>query len=152
MQLEWSGQIAQVWIRFYFPPWLFVLSLGVIITSAVTLRYRELPVIFYVVFPYVGSNLMLLIFWQCYDMLRVIRASEGVLRNLSQHHVPYLQGLARAERIQLIKRSRAMRPLVILWGTLSFLWVFQSEPGLKYSIRLCSSCLFNSAFLATRVD
>ena len=51
---------------------------------------------------------MLLIFWQSYDMFRTIRASEDILG----HHAAYFQGITRAERIEMMKRSKAMRPVV----------------------------------------
>ena len=54
---------------------------------------------------------MLLIFWHSYDMLQVVQASEDVLGELSQHQATYFNGMARAQRLELMKRSKAMRPL-----------------------------------------
>lgn len=112
VQLELFNRIAQVWIRFYFPPWLLAVSTGVIIAVFVSIRYTELPFLFYILFPYAGLNIMMLIIWQSYDMLHTIRASEDILGGLWQHHAPYFQGMTRAERIERMKRSNAMRPLV----------------------------------------
>lgn len=112
VQLELFHRIGQVWIRFYFPPWLLSLSSTVIVTMFVTLRYTELPLIFYVFFPYTAVTLMILIFWQSYDMFRAIRASEDTLGGLGQHGASYFQGMTKPKRLETMKRSKAMRPLV----------------------------------------
>ena len=111
VQLETFNRIGQVWVRFYFPPFLVAASCAVILTSFVTIRYTELPLIVYVIFPYTAIIVMIIIFWQSYDMLRIIRASEHIMGGLWKHEAPYFHKMARAERIEMMKRSKAMRPL-----------------------------------------
>ena len=62
----------------------------------------------------------MLIFWHSYDMLQVVQASEDVLGELSQHQATYFNGMARAQRLELMKRSKAMRPLVFYIGNSEF--------------------------------
>ena len=111
VKLELFHRIGQVWIRFYFPPFLVALSTSVIQAAVVTIRYTELPLIVYILYPFSAITLMLIIFWQSYDMLRIIRASEDILGGLWKHEAPYFHGMTRAKRIETMKRSKAMRPL-----------------------------------------
>ena len=114
VRLELFHRIGQVWVRFYFPPWLVACSTTVIVTAFVTIRYTELPLIVYGIFPNMAITLLTVIFWQSYDMLRIIRASEDILGVLWKHETPYFRGMTRAKRIEKMKRSRAMRPLGFL--------------------------------------
>lgn len=111
VQLELFDRIAQVWIRYYFPTWLLAMSCGVILGVFSTIRCTELPLMIYVLFPYVAWTILLLIFWQSHDMISVIRGSEDILGKLWQHEASYFRGLSRAKRVELMKRSKAMRPL-----------------------------------------
>ena len=112
VQLEVFNRIGQVWIRFYFPPWLVTLATTVIIAAFFTIRFTQLPLFLYVFFPYIAVILMTLIFWQSYDMFCAIRTSEDVLAVLGRHEAPYFEHMTRAQRIEKMKRSKAMRPLV----------------------------------------
>jgi len=111
VELELFNRIVQEWIRYYFPTWLLGLSAAVIVATFLSIRYTEVPLMIYILFPYYASNIMLVIFWQSYDMLRVIRASEDILGSLWRHDAPYFRGMTRAKRVELMKRSKAMRPV-----------------------------------------
>ena len=85
------NRVVQIWFRFMLPPTVSSVSLGVIITTFVSIRYTELPLIFYVFYPYTAFTLMFVIFWVCYDTVLVVRASEHVMGQLLSHDVEYLR-------------------------------------------------------------
>ena len=114
--VQFHHRIVQIWLRFMLPPTIFGACLGVIFTTFVTIRYTELPTFFYIFYPNTAFNLMFLIFWLCYDVVLLIRASEDVLAKLLSHEAEYLRPLPRAGRIQVLKRARAMRVLEIPIG------------------------------------
>ena len=105
------NRVAQTWLMFMFPPTLSSVSLAIIMPTFVSIRYTELPVMFYVIFPYTAFTLILVIFWFCYDTVLVIRASEGLMGQLLYHQAVYLRPLSTAERIKVLKRAKAMKVL-----------------------------------------
>lgn len=120
VQLELFSRITQAWFRVFFPAWLVSASAAVIILGFVAIRYTELPIFCYIMFPYCALILLGLIFWQCYDMLCVIRESEDILSQLQQRHTPYFESMTRAERAEVTKRSKALRPVMFNMGDSAF--------------------------------
>ena len=111
VQLELFNRIFQVWIRFFFPTWLLGYATCVVIALFVAIRYTELPFILYIVFPYSAGSVAVLMFWQSFDMLRAGRESEDILGVLLQQQAPYLRNKTRRERVEVMKRARALRPV-----------------------------------------
>ena len=95
------------------------MCVGVIFTTFVSIRYKELPTLFYVFYPNTAFNLMFVLFWMCYDAVLLIRASEDVLGKLVSHEAEYLRPMPRGTRIQVLKRAKAMRVLEIPIGDFS---------------------------------
>ena len=104
-------RVAHTWMKFMSPPTLAASSTTVIITTFVSIRYTELPLIFYIFFPNTAFNNMLIIFWVCYDVVLLIRASEDIMGQLLSHHADYLKPMPRAMRVRILKRARAMKVL-----------------------------------------
>ena len=113
------NRVVQTWLKFMLPPTLSGVSLTVIITAFVAIRYTELPLIFYVFYPYTAFTLMFVIFWMCYDTVLVVRASEDVMGQLLSHDAKYLRTMSRAERIKVLKRAKAMKVLEFPIGDFS---------------------------------
>ena len=110
--LQHHHRVVQNWIKLMVPAAILGASLGVIVTTFVSIRYTELPLIFYVFFPYTAFNLMFAIFWVCYDVVHIIvRASEDVMGTLLSQDAKYLRHMPRAGRLEVLKRARAMRVL-----------------------------------------
>ena len=86
-----------------------VSHLTMIVTTFVSIRYTELPIYYYVVFPNTAFTLMLIIFWLSYDGVLFTRASEDILSTLLSYEAPYVRQMPRAVRVQVMKRARAMR-------------------------------------------
>ena len=105
------NRVVHNWLKFMLPPTISGVSTAVIVTTFVSIRYTELPLIFYVFYPNSAFNLMFILFWMCYDMVRLIRASEYIIGQLLSHDAEYLKSMPRAVRIQVLKTARAMKPL-----------------------------------------
>ena len=99
------------WLKVMFPPTLIGLSVAIILTTFVSIRFTNLPFFLYIVFPYVAVTLMLIIFWISYDAVVVTRSFEDVLAQLLSHDAAYLGQMGRKERTRVMKRARAMRPV-----------------------------------------
>ena len=106
------NRVIQNWAKLMCPLAISSVSLGVIVAAFISIHYMDqLPLYIYVFFPYVAFTLMLVIFWLCYDAVRLLRASQSVLSSLLAQDVQYMCGLSRAERLQLLKRARAIKEL-----------------------------------------
>ena len=113
------NRVVQTWMKFMLPPTLSAVSVAVIVSTFVSIRYTDLPLLLYIIFPYTAFTLMLVIFWMCYDTVLVVRASEDVMGRLLSHNAIYLRPLSRAERIKVLKRAKAMKVLEFPIGEFS---------------------------------
>ena len=120
LQLTLFNRVVHVWLRLVLPPAVFAISSTVIITLFVTIRYTQLPLMFYIIFPYVGLTVIFMMFWQFYDVIRILRAAENILEPLWSHEAPYLKRLSKVERTKVLKKAKAMRPLVFPIGDSEF--------------------------------
>ena len=116
ISMEVYNSVFSKWYKFMVVPTLFAISCGMIISFYVTLRHTELPILLYVCFPYAGLTILVMLFWICYDATVVIQASEKLLSQLRSDGSPYLAGLTREEKMRILLRSRAMRPLAFPVG------------------------------------
>ena len=114
--MEVYNSVFSKWLKFMVAPTLFAISCGMIVVFYVTLRHTELPILLYVVFPYAGLTMLVILFWISYDATVVIQASEKLLSQLRSDGSQYLAGLSREEKIRILLRSRAMRPLAFPIG------------------------------------
>ena len=117
--LQHHNRVVQVWVKFMLPPTISSVSVAVIVSTFVSIRFTELPLVFYVIFPYTAFTLMLVLFWACYDIVRLIRASEDVMGQLLSHNATYLRSMSRAERMKVLKRAKAMKILEFPIGEFS---------------------------------
>ena len=106
---ELYSRVCNVWLKFMLPPTIFSVSLTIIVTSFVSIRYTELPFLFYILFPITAFTLMLIILWISYDAVCITRDSEDILRQLSASEAPYLRSTPRRAKAEIMKRVRAMR-------------------------------------------
>ena len=95
-----------------FVPALIGMTVCIIYTLYLTIRYTELPLLLYVLCPTTGITILFLIFWVSYDVVLVKRTAEGIISRLaSQDGAPYLRRMSRQERIAVVKRATSMKPL-----------------------------------------
>ena len=106
---ELYNRICCVWVKFMLPPTLFSVSLTIIVTAFISIRYTELPFMYYIFFANTAFTLLLIIFWISYDEVLITRDSEDVLGQLWSYEVPYLRSMPKRERTKIMKRSKAMR-------------------------------------------
>ena len=106
---ELLNRINYTWLKFMLPPTIFGVSLTVIVTTFVSIRYTELPFMYYIFFANTAFTLMLIIFWLCYDALLITRDSEDIMSQLLSFEAPYLRSVSKAGRIRVMKRAKAMR-------------------------------------------
>ena len=106
---ELFNRINYTWLKFMLPPTIFGVSLTVIVTTFVSIRYTELPFMYYIFFANTAFTLMLIIFWLCYDALLITRDSEDIMSQLLSFEAPYLRSVSKAGRIRVMKRAKAMR-------------------------------------------
>ena len=66
-------------MKFMVVPTIASATSTIIICFFVTIRHQEVPVWLVPVFFYVGITLFGIVFWICYQMVLVIRASEAVI-------------------------------------------------------------------------
>ena len=109
--MELYNRICFPWVRFTWPLQLFSISLTVIITAFVSIRFTDIPVYYYVVFPMTATILLITMFWVIYDLLLVTRDSEEIRSQLLSYQVPYLRPMPKNLRTKVLKRARAMRVL-----------------------------------------
>ena len=108
---ELHSRISSVWLKFMLPPTIVSVSLAIIVSTFVSIRYTELPLCYYVYFPNSAFTLMVNIFWLGYDGVLITRDSEGILGQLRSSQAPYLRSVPKHVRTLVMKRVRAMRVL-----------------------------------------
>ena len=106
---ELYNRICFAWLKLILPLAIFSLSLTVIVTGFISIRYTELPVYYYIFFANTAISMLLIIFWSCYDCLLITRGSEDILDRLLSHEAPYLCSMSKRERVLVMKRAKAMR-------------------------------------------
>ena len=111
ISMEVYNSVFSKWYKFWVVPTLFASSCSMIVCFYIALRHTELPILLYLCFPYAGFTILVILFWICYDATVVIQESEKLLSQLRSDGSPYLAGLTREEKIKILLRSRAMRPL-----------------------------------------
>ena len=81
--LELYHRICYVWEKFMLPKTIFSVSLAIILTGFVSIRYSgRLPFMYYLIFPITVVTLMLLIFWLSHDVVLLTRDCEDILSRL----------------------------------------------------------------------
>ena len=110
--LQYHNRVLMNWVKLMSPLAISSVSLAVIVAAFISIRYTDqIPLYVYIFFPYIAFTLMLVIFWLCYDAVRIVRASQGVLSSLLTQDVEYMRGLSRVGRLEVLKRARAMKEL-----------------------------------------
>ena len=117
--LQHHFRVYSVWVKFQLPPTLLSESIPVIDAAFVSIRYTDLPLILYMVYPNTACNLMIIVFWLCYDSFRIARASDEVIGRLQSENADYLRPLPRAGRIQVLKRAKVMKEIQFAVGELA---------------------------------
>ena len=112
-------RVYSVWFKFQGPPTILSVSVAVIITAFVSIRYTDLPLILYIFYPNTAFNLMLIVFWLFYDTVRIVRASDEIIGRLQSENAGYLRPLPRAMRIQVLKRAKVMKEIEFPLGNYS---------------------------------
>ena len=109
--LQHHFRVYRIWIKFEMPPLLSSVSVAVIVAAFVSIHYTELPMILYLVYPNTAFNLMFMVFWLSYDIVRIVRASDEIIGRLQSENADYLRPLSRAMRMQVLKRARSLKQI-----------------------------------------
>ena len=100
---ELYNRICCVWAKFMLPPTIFSVSLTIIVTTFVSLRYTELPFFLYIVYPNTAITFMFIIFYVSYDEVLITRDSEAILGQLWSYEALYLRSMPKSERTKIMK-------------------------------------------------
>ena len=114
--LQHHLRVYTMWVKFELPSTLLSVSAAVIVAAFVFIRYTDLPLILYIIYPNTTVNLMIMIFWLCYDGIRITRQSEEIIGRLQSENDGYLSPLTRAMRMQVLKRARVMKEIEFAVG------------------------------------
>lgn len=127
--LQRSHRVVQNFHKRMLPLTILTTSLGVIVSTFISIRYfGQLPLVFYVIFPYVAFTLMAIIWWLSYDIVLIMRASQDVLSRLLAQDAQYCQHMSRARKLQVLKKARTRKALE--FPVEDFTWgVFADAPG-----------------------
>ena len=114
--LEHQLRLYTVWIKLELPPTMLAVAIAITISAFVSICYTDLPPIIYLVYPNTAFTLMLMIFWICYDGVRIMRASGEVIDGPRSANAGYLRPSSRAMRMQVLKRAKVMREIEFAVG------------------------------------
>ena len=114
--MELYTRICFVWIKFAWPPTLFSVSLTIVFAAFVSIRYADLPFVYYVAFPTVALGLMVSMFVGFYELVLSTRDSEEILGQLRSLDAAYLCGIPLTLRKRLLKRAKALRTVELPVG------------------------------------
>lgn len=56
---------------------------------------------------------MVIVTWLCYDAVVAKRAADEAMESLRSRVAPYFQRLTQAEKLEVMKRAQALRPVYI---------------------------------------
>ena len=114
--MELYNRICFVWVKFAWPPVLFSIAVTIVNATFVSIRYTDLPFIYYMIYPTSAVGLGIIIFLGCYELVITSRDSEEILGQLRSLDAPYLRGMPIAARKRLLKRGRALRAIELPVG------------------------------------
>ena len=101
------------WMRYLLAPVLFLWGAAVTMVLYVTFRPSGLPLFVYCWFPLVAAGSVVIITWLFYDGVLSKRAADEVLANLQSRTAGYYARLGPAEKMELLRRSRALQPVYL---------------------------------------
>lgn len=114
--LELHSRICFVWIKFSWPSNIFGVTVAIILSAFVSIRYTGLPYFCYAVYPVTAFALTAIMFWGFLEFIRSVRDSEEILGKLRSKQAPYLRRLPSADRVKVLKRAQAMRAIELPVG------------------------------------
>ena len=104
------------WEKVFLPVVFFGVSTALTVLLFISIRFTDIPFYFYVCFPFVGLTLLALIFWVSYDIVKILRAADDLLGNFTSVAMPHLEHLSKSEKMEIMKRAKAMKPLDVPIG------------------------------------
>lgn len=120
MRLTVFNRIVHVWMQRSAAPVIFAFASTIVVALFVSIRFTDLPFIihtFFTLFSFTGISVL---FWLLNEMVRIVRLSEGILADLQSPRAHYLAHLSKMERTNVLKKAKAMRPLVFPIGDCEF--------------------------------
>ena len=116
LNLQVFNAIAINWVKHMIVPTIFSVSGGIVLCLYVSIRHTELPTLTYLLFPYVALSMSVLIFWICFEVVKVIHASEVIVETLGTVKPQDRSRMTEKERLYIRKRARATRVLYFQMG------------------------------------
>ena len=115
--LEVQMKIYLYWAFVIMFPFLFNMGVGAIICLYIPLGLPESPAWLSFCFLFLAAVILGVVFWMAYDMVLVARASEEVLRRIKSFNEHWREnGISDLQRLGLLKRAKAMRPIGVPIG------------------------------------
>ena len=118
--LQVYNAIAIDWIKLMVVPTIFSLSIAIIACLFISIRHAELPILTYLMFPYTGVSLLILLFWICFEVIKIIRASEEIIVKLGTRECGTGNTMTKLEMLYIQKKSKATRALGYRMGNFGY--------------------------------
>ena len=104
------------WLKLMVVPTLSSSFVAITVALYVTCRPAAMPLVIYFGFPVAAVVLLFIIFQSCYEAVVAKRAGDEVLEHLQSQTVGYMSGLDQAEKREMVRRARALRPVYLALG------------------------------------
>ena len=109
--LQVYNAIVINWVKLMVVPTIFCLSIAIIACLFTSIRHTELPILTYLMFPYTAVSVLILLFWVCFEAIKIIRASEAILGTLGALECGTGNRMTKQEMLYIRKKSKATRTL-----------------------------------------
>ena len=109
------------WIKFMVVWSLFCWIAGITFLLYVTFGPSGLLFLVFIGCPASAEVSMVIVTWLCYDAVVAKRAADEAMESLRSRVAPYFQRLTQAEKLEVMKRAQALRPVYIaVWEFAEF--------------------------------
>ena len=109
--LQVYNAVAMNWVKLMIVPSIFNVSSAIIFCLYISIRHTDLPILTYLLFPYLATIILILMFWLGLELVRIIRASETIVETLGALGTRNGNGLTMQQRLYIRKKAKATRPL-----------------------------------------
>ena len=103
------NKLFDAWYKLVTPPSLFAAGSVTVLCMYATIRNTDLPLLLYLIFPYMTVVITVIMFDICLDGVQAIIAAEDVLSRLKSTEMGYLSRMTVEEKMAMLKRAKALR-------------------------------------------
>ena len=97
------------WYKLVTLPSFFAGGFAVVVALYATIRHTDLPLLLYLLFPYMTVVFTVIMFDVCRDGFVAVRVSEDVLSRLRSTEMEHLSRLPMLDKMASLRRAKALR-------------------------------------------